>query len=417
MPSSFFCCCRLSAALLIVAGTAEAENVLTVSDLVGQALKQHALLAVLQARIDEGVGAAQQARAWANPELELGLGRKSVNTFTGPAYEISAIQMFAFPGKRGLRRRLANFTTDQARAGLTRAEVTVHYDVLRLAYAYETARRKVEYSAQRLNRFELIETFLKSRPFASPQQRAEREIVRHRLYNLTTDLLELEGVLSGHREELAFYVGSSVSENSRIEVHWFDGTENLEGVTRGLDSVRQSPAVEWQKLAWDRAAVEATLARREAWPDVGLFARYSQERAGEMEVVGTGGLSFALPVLNVNRGDIQRARSKLLAEEQLYRLRLREVETGWKRHRVEYETSKAVVAKYPEEAFADWERQLGSAEGEFRKGRVDLLTFLELDEQITESVFRALEGQVRAAQAYGALYSLTGERRLPGGAR
>jgi hypothetical protein len=53
------------------------------------------------------------------------------------------------------------------------------------------------------------------------------------------------------------------------------------------------------------------------------------------------------------------------------------------------------------------ERQVAEAEDAFRKGRLELLTFLELDAEAAETSYRALDAQAELAARLAELASLS----------
>ena len=77
---------------------------------------------------------------------------------------------------------------------------------------------------------------------------------------------------------------------------------------------------------------------------------------------------------------------------------------------VEYEAARQIVLKYPPEMLAGLETQLQDAEEGFRKGQVDLLTFLELDGSAAETFGRAQDAQTELASKAAELLSVTADR-------
>ena len=77
---------------------------------------------------------------------------------------------------------------------------------------------------------------------------------------------------------------------------------------------------------------------------------------------------------------------------------------------MEYEAARQVVLKYTPEMMAELEVQLQDADEGFRRGQVDLLTFLELDGSASETFGRALDAQVALAAKAAELLAATADR-------
>ena len=75
-----------------------------------------------------------------------------------------------------------------------------------------------------------------------------------------------------------------------------------------------------------------------------------------------------------------------------------------------YEAARRIVQEYPEALLAELEAQLQEAEEGFRKGQVDLLTFLELDSSASETFGRVLDAQRDLAAKAAELMAAAGER-------
>jgi len=76
---------------------------------------------------------------------------------------------------------------------------------------------------------------------------------------------------------------------------------------------------------------------------------------------------------------------------------------------LECEAARRVVQGYPQDLLSELEVQLQEAEEGFRKGQVDLLTFLELDGAASEIFDRVLDAQREYAGRIAGLLAAAGE--------
>ena len=156
--------------------------------------------------------------------------------------------------------------------------------------------------------------------------------------------------------------------------------------------------------------MEKTRASREGLPDTSVVASYEK---GQADIVGTGyglGLSFGFPSWNRNRSGVRGAELRKLAEERQLSFMEQRLKAELARALVEYEAARQTVLKYPEASLKELETQLKDADEGFKKGQVDLLTFLELDGSAAETYSRALDAQAQLAAKAGELLSLTADR-------
>ena len=72
-----------------------------------------------------------------------------------------------------------------------------------------------------------------------------------------------------------------------------------------------------------------------------------------------------------------------------------------------------IVQEFPRELLPELETQLEEAEEGFRKGQVDLLTFLELDSSASETIGQVFDAQLDLVAKAAELLAATGEVDAP----
>ena len=75
----------------------------------------------------------------------------------------------------------------------------------------------------------------------------------------------------------------------------------------------------------------------------------------------------------------------------------------------EDEAARRIVLEYPEAVLSEMETQIQEAEAGFRKGQLDLLTFLELDGSVSDTFNRVLDAQADFAARVADLLTAAGE--------
>jgi outer membrane protein TolC len=391
----------------------------SVEGLVQRALNQSELLKSSKYRTEEKRFSAQQAKAWQNPEISLSGGRKQASpqdpsepTQSGLLYEGSISQPFFFPGKQKLRGEIGNLEADVAQVKANETELLIATDVVRLSYEYEINQRKKDLAENRQKRFELIQTYLSGHVFASPQQKAERLIVERRVHNLATEALRFRAALKAAYEKLNLYVSWEKEAVPKIDVPWVKGAREIDKSAWATLIQERNFNLLSQRLLVLSAEKENRLAKRQNIPDFSIFGSYAQEKAGDTEQFLKGGISFPIPILNQNRGGIKSTARRIEAENALLRFNEQQLQSQLGQLYGEYQVARETVTHYPEGALATLENQLRDMEREFRKGRVNLITFLELDSEVGETYERTLDAQLNLLDKLLALSFLAGDREF-----
>lgn len=392
--------------------TSAAHSKYTISELVELALKRSELTASLQARLDESQFAAMQAGVWQNPILGFSSGQKEERSSEGPLYDVSITQPFFFPGKRRLRTEIGELGAKIAEVQYTEAEIFIVQDVIRLAYQYMISLRKEALIKERQKRFELIQSYLRGRLFPSPQQKVERGIVETRLNNLMADAIEVRASLQVAYEKLNLYVPLPAQSLLDIEAPWPKAASKLEQTEWLAAAMGRNLGLISQRQRLSASQKEMDLAKKEAWPDFSLSLFYGQERGVETERVAGLGISLPLPIFNRNQNGIKSAEKRIEAEQRLLRFNEQELKSSLGRFFAEYELARQTALRYSASMLMDVEKQMKEADEEFQKGRLTLITFLELDSESYETYFRSLDSQYAMVDKFLTLLSLTGERDI-----
>lgn len=382
----------------------------TLAELVGLALKNTQLLGVQDARVEEARLSAAQARVWPGFSAEFLAGRKRATDASGPRYELSVAQPLSLTGKTGLRGGLLDLEAESWRIQRLGAEIFVTLRVAEGAYEYAANRRKAAFAEKRRKRFEVIESYLSGRVFPTPQRKAESRIVGNHVKNVAADAIQSEAGFKASLEKIKVYAALGSGPYPDVEVPWLSGGRRLDEAEWLGKALANNPGLRVQRVAVQGAELERTLASREGLPDTAVVASYEQSKAGETEKNYGLGLSLAFPSWNRNRSGIKSAEQKKLAEERQLGYEEQKLKAGLAQALIEYEAARQTVLKYPQEMLTELEAQLQDADEGFRKGQLDLLTFLELDDSASETFGRAFDAQLALAAKAAELLAVTADK-------
>ena len=282
--------------------------------------------------------------------------------------------------------------------------------VARGAYEYAANRRKAAFAEKRRKRFEVIESYLSGRVFPTPQRKAESRIVHNHVKNVAADAIQSEAGYKKSLANLKAYAPLGSGVPPEIEVPWLSGTRSLDGKSWLETALANNPGLRIQRLAVQGAGLESALASREGLPDAAVVASYEQSKAAETEKNYGLGLSLAFPSWNRNRSGIKSAEMKRSAEERQLGYEEQKLRAELAKALIEYEAARKTVLQYPQETLTELEAQLQDADEGFRKGQLDLLTFLELDDSASETFGRAFDAQAELAAKAAELLAVTADK-------
>lgn len=382
----------------------------TLAEFVGLALKNTRLLGVQDARVEESRHLAAQARVWQGPSAGFLAGRTRQTQASGSRFELTLAQPLPLTGRPGLLGGLLELESESWRVQRAASEILITLTVAQGAYEYGANRRKAAFAVKRRERFELVSSYLAGRVFPTPQRKAESRIVANRVKNLVAEAIQSEAGYKASLEKLKTYVPLDSGKYPDVDIPWLSGNRSLDE-TEWLDrAIANNPDLRVQRLAVRGAGLEKTLASREGLPDAALVASYEK---GQADIVGTDyglGVSLSFPSWNRNRSGVKSAEQKKIAEERQLGYEEQKLKAALARALIEYEAARQTVLKYPQEMLAELDAQLQDADEGFRKGQLDLLTFLELDGSAAETFGRALDAQVQLSSKAAELLAVTADK-------
>lgn len=386
-----------------------ADTKYTLKELVRLALKDARLLEAQDARVEGARLSAAQARSWPGVSAGVLVGRTKQAQEQASRYEFSLAQPIPLSGRPRLLGARLELESESLRLRRGASEVAITLAVAKGAYEYQANRRRAAFAEQRLKRFELVSSYLSGRLFATPQRRAESRIVANRVNNLVAEAIHSEAGYKASLEKLRAYVPLEQSRYPDFETPWLSGQQAFDGKTLTEGALSGNPEVRERRLAVQGAHLDKRLASLERLPDTSLVASFE---TGRQDLIGTDyglGLSLAFPSWNGNRAGVGAAEQRRFAEERELGYAERRLKAEIGEALVDYEAARQTVLKYPHGALTELEAQLEDADEGFRKGQVDLLTFLELEGSVAETFALAYDAQVELAAKAAQLLNLTAD--------
>lgn len=403
--------------MLFVTTMAHSENgsrtAYTLDQLILKALSRSELISAQKDFVEEIKWAKKQASSWKNPSLSLLGGAKLADKKTGYLYGISISQPFIAPGRTGIIEDV--YSSDEKIAGLNLEETQlfIRYEVIRLSYEYKIAEELEGHLKERVERFKLIEEYMRNRPFVSPKKRMDRNIVQSRLLILQKSLSELHAEKDIIWSRLNLYV--DFPEKIKINTYWFNKGPSLNRETILTSAIERNLDLRKQKLKLEKSRHEMRLAKKDVMPDFDLSAFYNEDKAAGVERSFGAGVTMFIPIVNQNKGAVKsldaRARaekSEIEYKERLIRQCLLALYAG-------YNLASINLERFPLTLIGKAHAQLNDADNEFRKGTIDLLTYLEAETQAYENHLAVFNCQREFIEKYLSILMLAGSAEFKTG--
>jgi len=336
----------------------------------------HPALESAQAAIEAASGTLRQTGSWSNPELSVGFGRgkprdggdsRSENT-------IELAQSIEMPGMR--RRKTRSVRLDVQRAEISRAiseneiDATVSRLVVNVLYGYRhtvIALESVKVAALLLELLERRVELGESPPLEAVRARTEWFARRH-------DLADAEAALDLATVALNQICGGRLPDNYRI-------AETLEGpgAIALPDNLvqrlrRDNLHMQRTSVSIERTEAKTSIAKKERFPEFGVFAGYETELDRTASSVG---VAFTIPLWNRNRGEIAATTAQHVRATAGARVVQLELESALENASAAYRRALAVIHLYQEGWSEAARESLEIATFSYRNGEGSLLEVLD----------------------------------------
>ena len=384
----------------------------TIGRLVEQTLAENPEIRFYEAEIQAAKAGRQQAGNWANPELSLEAGRKTVRGSDAPAsglaWAASLAQPIEWPGRLALRKALANSEVALADLGLARFKQAVAGKVRSLAYGLAMRQESAAVAAEVADRLTGLRDVVVQRDPAGITPLLESKIIEataivvmkqagDAAIEMQKALLELnqlrgrraEAPLTVQRTEFSFPVYPAIPQLlARTAAHNYD----LKARIRELEA----------------QGLNVALAKNERYPTFNVGPVVSQEKAGEKET--TAGIAFAvpLPLWDNGRTQVSTAEARRIQAQASLLATQREVERQVTEAALLYETQRQRLAEWKPETLASFRDAAALADRHYRLGAVEIATYVELQEKYLEAVEAINQTKASALEAALAIEQLTG---------
>jgi outer membrane protein TolC len=349
---------------------------------------------------------ADQAGQWDNPEISASHGPYWEGV-KGKATSAQITQSVPIFGQKSIAAKIGEQERMVVESERDFNKLLVQHEVVRLSYRLAAILEQEKHTAHRRERLSLIANYLKSRPFASPSQAVEKNLIENRM----REIEEKFAVISAEREKawqnLNIYLG--LKESIVPGVKWFDHPASPNRGELGNLATQANPELVRQSRMVASAQLQVEQAGKKAYPDVRLGAGYYNQEVGlDKQRSYVGIIELSIPIWN--RGGYAKDAARAQTESEKFKLehKKREIDSEFQQGWAQLVEAKKRVEIFPRSLVETLEKQMKNAEQNWKKGLVNAPAFLELESQVHEQAAKVYDAQADYVQSLSQIELLAG---------
>lgn len=380
---------------------------------ISERVRDHSeLISAQKSKIQSTEAQGRQASAWQNPIVSAELGRLKDTLNNNMTYDFRITQPIYFPGKLGKQQEIYEREAEMQKIEGDDLAVSLSLEAAYYAYAFSIAELRASHSKHRIQRMSLMRTYMRAQAYASPAKVIQRNIVSSQLVALQKSLNQETAEAESSWQKLNVYLNQK--NKVKVITPWLTDLKDTD-VVDFINKVRSgNRRIKAKRIYLSRVEAEVSFAKRVPLPDVSVSAFYRREaleNPGINQFFG-GAVSVPIPVLNANRSGVEAAEKKLEAARSEYKYLQREVLQLARAAHAEYMQKKRLFDDFKAEEIPMLERQMQFADRELKLGRIDLLSYLELELKTHEALSSYYDTQLEIVKVIAQMIYLMGDSAI-----
>lgn len=385
---------------------------LYLSDVIKISLDRSIDIRTQQNEVNAKMKLADSTGTWLNPELSVEReSKKDAADNETTSNKVGLSQTFSVWNKTSSQKNIALADQKIEENALEEAVLRTKISVIRLSYEYASDIEKARHVEERMRRFQDVLAFLKTRTFASPQKQTEASIVMSKMLVLKKELSKAKAEVDLTWNKLNYYLG--LSEKADIKLNWLAKTTVVKE-SELLDKAKiRNFDIKRLVLESEKSEAERSFADKNTVPDFSITASMSDGSGFAREKTYSLGFSVPLPVFSKNTS-IKEAQNYRFASAKLKQENYSEylpslVNTVF----IKYQTAQAAVLDLPVSKIKELEKDFAKTDVGFKKGLVDLISYIEADSQHFEAINTIYDTQLEFIDALAEVTLVSGEFSIP----
>ncbi len=346
----------------------------------------------------------KQAKILANPTLTYQGGSLKAGTESGRVTDLTLMQPIPWLGKRSSRIKSQEFLANLSKLDTLETKLLLGHRVYLLTHRLAHQMEMEKYNKQRKERFSLIVKYLSTRPLASPKQSLEKDLIESQIRLVEKTMNELTSFKNGLLNELSLLTGV---ENLEVSVDWkkLPGSHEESFYSNHLtDGYRMKKANETIRLSENKIDE----ARVEARPDIMVGVNYRQENVAPANHFYHGQVAIVIPLVDRGQHSVQAARAQLRKDEAGMKVARMDNESELIYSVEAFKAANRGIDLFPLDLLSRSSTRFNKAEDAFKKGQIDVMTFLQSDTQVHENINLVYESRMEYLESLSRLEQLVG---------
>ncbi len=371
--------------LVLFSWASECENCFNVEDLIKLSLEKSQEIQASDAATESLKYRAKNAGLWENPKLFYGQGERSeVQQSKSRVAEFGVEQNIPLWGQKSAARRAAEGEFKASVYKKLNTKQKVVYEVSRLSFEAASLIEEREYMSERRKRLQLIRQYLKSRTFKAPSKITEALLLRNRLTIIETEYEHVELNLKETLEHLNIFTKLPTPPQPKVE--WLESLPPPPDAATFFSKATTNLQVQSLKSTIDAAQGELSVAKKSQLPEINLGFSGFKESAGAEENYNKITLGLTIPIGGLIGDNIQSAKSRINESEALYRLAQDESKAEIAKALLRIDEARKRMERFPLSIRKELEQELSQTEVEYKRGLIETLLFIELENQTHEQI-------------------------------
>lgn len=397
---------------LIETDAAESRDEFTLLQISERVRNHSELIIAHKSKVQSTEAHGRQASAWQNPIVSAELGRLKDSFNNNMTYDFRITQPIYFPGKMSKQLEVYEREAEMQKIEGDDLAESLSLEAAYYAYAFSIAELRASHSKHRIQRMSLMRTYMRAQAYASPAKIIQRNIVSSQLVALQKILNQETADAESSWQKLNVYLNQK--DKVKVITPWLTDLRDID-VVDFINKVRGgNRRMKAKKVSLSRIEAEVSLQKKVPLPDVSLSAFYRREA---LEIPGMnqffgGAVSVPIPVLNANRAGVEAAEKRLEAARSEYKYLQREVLQLARAAHAEYMQKKQLFDDFKADQIPALERQMQYADRELKLGRIDLISYLELELKTHEALSSYYDTQLELVKVIAQMIYLMGDSAI-----
>lgn len=346
--------------------------------------------------------------AWANPQILLDTQRGDDNMGDSiNNYRVTLLQPLSLPWGLRLKKKIAQSQLAISQHHAEDQALATQVSMMKAIFEYSAKTQVLKALQEREKRFQVIQKYISTRKYLSPQKSAEALIVANKVAVIQKDIAVAKSHLQHLWNKMNVLLKWSQRESFPEYKVALPVQLRREDLLGKIES--QNHDIELASLEYELAERNHKFESWQKWPDISLAASQVKGRAGNPEDNYSLGVNISIPIFNLNRHKTKSAEFRVQSSSKKQQFVKQEVLLSFEEAYEHYKVLREFFSEYSSSKLPKLQKDMDAVTQGFKRGQVDLLTYFEADSSVFERIQQSWTLQSEYVNAVADLSFLTGE--------